>query len=104
MLTLQISTMTCGHCASTITRAIAGVDQHARVDVDMPGKRVHITSAAADEALMQAIQDAGYTPQRVTAAPGGRSRAGCGCGCGPRATAPVDMGQATAPQAKSCCG
>lgn len=105
MVTLRIGDMTCGHCAGTIARAIAGVDKGARVEVDLPGKLVNIGSLAAEGELMEAIRDAGYTPEKVSAAPDTAARTGgCGCGCGPRAAASVDAAQAAAPQGKPCCG
>lgn len=106
MITLRISDMTCGRCAGTIARAVAGVDKGARVEVDIPRKLVDIRSIAPEGELMEAIHEAGYTPERVTAASADEAGTGvgCGCGCGPRAAAPVDVAQAVAPQAKSCCG
>lgn len=106
MITLRISDMTCGHCASTIARAVAGVDKGARVEVDIPGKTVSITSSAPDSEVMEAIQEAGYTPERLAAAPANPPRAGsgCGCGCGPRAAPPLDIAQSATAPGRSCCG
>ena len=106
MATFRISDMTCGHCAGTISRAIAGVDPDARVAVDIPGKRVSVTSAAADDALMQAIRAAGYTPEKQSPAPSTRSPsgAGCGCGCGPRNASRVDLPQSAPLPKGGCCG
>src|SRR5215217_5080071 len=106
MVTFRISDMTCGHCAGSISRAIAGVDPDARVAVDIPRQRVTVTSAATDEALMQAIRQAGYTPQKQVAAPSTRppSGSGCGCGCRPRKAARVDLPQSTASSKGPCCG
>jgi copper chaperone len=105
MLTLRISDMTCGHCASTIARAVAGVDKGARVEVDIPEKRVSVTSAADDGEVIEAIREAGYTPEKVSPAPAARPRSGsgCGCGCAPRAISPVDVAQATAASGNACC-
>ena len=57
-----VDDMTCGHCASTITRAVKEVDSGATVDIDLPGKRVRIGSGKPAADLLQAIQEAGYTP------------------------------------------
>jgi copper chaperone len=65
MIEFQVIDMTCGHCAATITRAVAGIEPAAKVDIDLSTHRVRIT--AADEAdqgqrFEAAIRDAGYTP------------------------------------------
>jgi copper chaperone len=108
MVTFQVSDMTCGHCASTIAKAIATVDRSARVVVDIPQKLVRVSSETPAAELAKAIQDAGYTPHEVKAelvqAAVPRAATGCGCGCGPRKAAPVDAGQPAAPAAGSCCG
>src|SRR5688572_21403357 len=106
MVSFQVNDMTCGHCASAISRAVASVDKAARVDVRIQQKLVRVSSTASVAELAEAIQDAGYTPRQVQAehtqptAP----RAASGCGCGPRKTASVDAGQGVAPARSSCCG
>lgn len=105
MMTFRIVDMTCGHCAGTIARAVADVDKGARVEVDLTRKLVSISSIAPEGELMEAIREAGYTPEKVAAAPAAAAgTGGCGCGCGPRAAASVDEAQAAAPQARACCG
>lgn len=84
MITFEVSDMTCGHCASTITKALKGADPDARVAVDVGAHRVQVEPAKADEAeLIEAIKDAGYTPV-VVAQPTGTLEAsgkkGCCCG------------------------
>ncbi|MFO1194835.1 MAG: heavy-metal-associated domain-containing protein [Rhodoferax sp.] len=63
MIRFDIQDMTCGHCASTITRAVRAEDPQARVHIDLAAHRVDVeqTTASAEE-LRAAIQDAGYTP------------------------------------------
>ena len=84
--TFQVNDMTCGHCASTITKALGLLDKKAQVTVDLATRRVEVTSANADEAELQdAIKAAGYTPALVqpgSAATSQSKRGGCGCGCG----------------------
>jgi copper chaperone len=83
MITLKIDDMTCGRCAGTISRAVAGVDKEARVEVDIPARTVRIASTAADSELLEAIQEAGYTPQAVPdSAAASPARPGGGCCCG----------------------
>ena len=84
--TFVIDDMTCGHCASTVAKAVASLDKEAKVDVDLGTRRVVVTSTQADEAeLQEIIKEAGYTPAWVqpdSAAATQPKRRGCGCGCG----------------------
>jgi copper chaperone len=93
MVTFQVNEMTCGHCASAISRAIAAVDQAARLEFRIQEKLVRVSSSASAGELAEAIQDAGYTAKEVLetpAQPAAAKSRGCGCGCGPAKTAPVD--------------
>ena len=66
MITFEVSDMTCGHCASAITKAVKSVDQGARIEVDVASHRVQIKPTEADVAeLLEAIKEAGYTPVEV---------------------------------------
>lgn len=85
MLTFEVNDMTCGHCASTIAKAVKAVDRNARVEFDLPAHRVQVESTAADaEELADAIKEAGYTPvpvqSGVVAAKPARAGGCCG-GC-----------------------
>ena len=63
MISFEVQDMTCGHCASTITKAVQATDQAAQVRVDLVAHRVDIDAGAADaQALRSAISDAGFTP------------------------------------------
>lgn len=65
-ITFQVDDMTCGHCVSSITRAVKEADQDARVQIDLAQHRVAIEPAHADmQALRSAIEDAGFTPVSV---------------------------------------
>jgi copper chaperone len=81
---LEVDNMTCGHCASSITKAVRSVDRGAEVRIDLAGQRVQIdrTQAGTGE-LARAIKDAGYTPVEAAgtaAAPAATpSRSGCRC-------------------------
>lgn len=67
MPTFHIEDMTCGHCASTIARAVRALDAGARLRVDIQARLIHIEPSEADEAeLVEAISEAGY--QLVTVA------------------------------------
>lgn len=83
MITFEVNDMTCGHCASTISKAVAGIDSDAKVQVDLAAHRVHIEPAAATaQALSDAIKDAGYSPVAIDGAsrPAAAQRSGCCCG------------------------
>jgi len=62
MIELTVKDMTCGHCASTITRAVKDVDAAGQCEVDLATKRVRIASSHAAQEFVDAIQEAGYTP------------------------------------------
>ena len=57
-----VSDMTCGHCASTITKAVKGEDPSAKVEIDLPRRIVKVESTLSQEEVGQQIVDAGYTP------------------------------------------
>lgn len=66
MIAFTVNDMTCGHCVSTVTRAIAAADAGARVTIDLPSHRVSIEQGAASAAVFaEAITEAGYTPVAV---------------------------------------
>ncbi|NUZ08427.1 heavy-metal-associated domain-containing protein [Piscinibacter koreensis] len=83
MISFQVSDMTCGHCVSTITKAIEAADKNATVNIDLASQRVAIEPTEADaQQLREAIEDAGYTPVAVptdAVAPASKPRRGC-CG------------------------
>lgn len=62
MIEFQVNDMTCGHCASAITKAVKEVDAQGRCEVDLAAKRVRIESAHPAEEFREAIAEAGYTP------------------------------------------
>ena len=81
MISFEVNDMTCGHCVSTITKAVKAQDKDAKVQVDLATHRVVIESAVASaQELHDAIAEAGYTPVAVeaTATPGAAVvRKGC---------------------------
>jgi copper chaperone len=69
MIAFDVKDMSCGHCVSTITRALRATDRDARIQIDLAARRVQVEPVSADaEELAAAIQDAGYTPVPVEAA------------------------------------
>ena len=66
MIHFEVKDMTCGHCVSTITKALKSVDSGASFTIDPTRRLVIIESTDADpKALQDAIADAGYTPMRA---------------------------------------
>lgn len=63
MIEFTVNDMTCGHCASTITKAVKEVDAASRCEIDLGAHRVRIESNLGAEAFRAAIEEAGYTPQ-----------------------------------------
>jgi copper chaperone len=90
MTTFRIPDMTCGHCASTIARAVATVAKDAGLDFDIQKKLVRISGDTPEAELAKAIVDAGYTVEAIPVSPAPvESRAG-GCCCARRNSSPVD--------------
>lgn len=82
MIAFQVNDMTCGHCVSTITKALKAADPDAKVQIDLAAHRVQVEPAAAQaNQLADAIREAGYTPLPAVAAAPETVRAGSSC-CG----------------------
>ena len=62
MIEFTVNDMTCGHCASTITRAVKDVDAASRCEIDLGAKKVRIESTHDAGEFREAIEEAGYTP------------------------------------------
>jgi len=60
MLKLKVSGMTCGGCVSSVTQAITAAAPGAKVNVDLKSGQVTVDSAARKQAIVAAIEDAGY--------------------------------------------
>lgn len=57
--------MTCGHCASVVTRALKEADPGCRLLIDLPTRRIGIDSRLDDETLRATLTEAGYAPARA---------------------------------------
>lgn len=83
--TFQVNDMSCGHCVSTITKALMALDREAQVEIHLGSRQVEVRSCNADAAeLQRAIKEAGYNAvpeQPGPAATPQAKRGGCGC-CG----------------------
>lgn len=60
MLKLNVPDMTCGHCASTVTKVVKSVDANAEVTIDLPSQTVTIGSPADPSKFTSAMDQAGY--------------------------------------------
>ena len=84
MVTFEVNDMTCGHCVSTVTKAIRDADKDAKVTIDLTQHLVMVEPTEAEvRDLSDAITEAGYTPvpvQAATVAPKPAKAGGC-CGC-----------------------
>jgi copper chaperone len=68
MIAFEVKDMTCGHCVSTITKALKATDKDAKVQIDLATHHVRVEPVSADaEDLAEAIKEAGYTPVSVEA-------------------------------------
>lgn len=64
MIKLSIPDMSCGHCAGVITRTVKDLDQDAVLDFNIPEKTVQVQSRLAADALLSALDEAGYPATR----------------------------------------
>lgn len=58
----QLPDMTCGHCASTVTRTLKEADPACLVAIDLPTHKVQVQSAEDRQVLAAALTEAGYQP------------------------------------------
>ncbi len=65
MIEIKVPDMTCGHCASTITKAVKALDASAQIDISLPDHRVRVDGKAPREDLVHCIAEAGYTPEAL---------------------------------------
>jgi len=87
MNAFEVKDMTCGHCVSTITRAVKALDPGAQVQIDLAAHRVEIASSVIEDGQWSdVIRDAGFTPVPVQAVDrpettaAASARGGCCCG------------------------
>lgn len=59
-LKLSVPDMSCGHCVASITRAVQALDAGARIEADLPVRQITIDTAAAPDAVVAALREAGY--------------------------------------------
>ena len=69
MLRFHVPDMVCGGCARAISKAIAALDPEARVEADPPSREARVTSSADAQALLAAMEEAGFSAELRTARP-----------------------------------
>ena len=67
---LTVDGMMCAHCQMHVKKALEGVDGVTEAVVDLETKKATVTLSkdVADQILMDAVTEAGYTPLDCTAA------------------------------------
>ncbi len=60
---LKVEGMSCNHCVASVKKALEGIDGVREADVSLEDKsaRVELDKDVADEALVKAVEDAGYS-------------------------------------------
>ncbi|WP_420826581.1 heavy-metal-associated domain-containing protein [Micrococcus luteus] len=61
----EVTGMTCGHCAASVTEELSAVDGVTAVDVQLVAggvSTVTVTGPVSPAAVRSAIEEAGYTP------------------------------------------
>jgi copper chaperone len=61
MTEFEVQGMSCQHCVAAVTRSIHDIDPQAQVRVDLERGKVAVESTQSDDALKEAIDEAGYT-------------------------------------------
>ena len=78
MVTFEVQDMTCGHCVSSITKAVRAIDQGARVTADLATHQVRIEPTESEpieeldafaDAMIAIAREAEESPELVTSAP-----------------------------------
>lgn len=67
MYTLKVEKMSCGGCAARVTRAVQALDPHAKVEVLLKDRLVHVESMQAAGVVAGAVSAAGYPASEIAA-------------------------------------
>lgn len=60
MFTLNILDMSCGHCASVITKTLQSLDPDARLTFDIPHHQVEVKTDEDLDSVIEVLTAAGY--------------------------------------------
>lgn len=63
--TYSVPGISCGHCKTAIEGEVSKVPGVSRVEVDIDAKTVEVDGDAADDAIVAAIDEAGYEVEPV---------------------------------------
>ena len=58
----KLPDMTCGHCASRVTRALVGSQLANYVNIDLKAQTIKVRSGEDRTTLAAALAEAGYSP------------------------------------------
>ena len=56
----NVPDMSCGHCVSAITQGIQQIDVDAKINIDLPAKKVSVETAQSRQTVADALAEAGY--------------------------------------------
>ena len=62
MIELKIPALSCNHCVQVVTEAVKAADPQAQLQFDLPARTVQVQTAAAREAVIAQLVEAGYPP------------------------------------------
>ncbi|WP_064697693.1 heavy-metal-associated domain-containing protein [Rhizobium aegyptiacum] len=60
MYEFDIQNMTCGHCASTVEKAIKAIDPNASAIIDLKAGTAKVQTSVDPATITAAIEEAGY--------------------------------------------
>jgi copper chaperone len=63
----RVPDMTCGHCSSTIEKAVKAIDPNALVSIDLARRQVSVQTSAEAARIADAIRHAGYGNEAIAA-------------------------------------
>ncbi|MGQ7791528.1 heavy-metal-associated domain-containing protein [Faunimonas sp. B44] len=69
MLRLHVPDMVCGGCARAVGKAVGALDPDARLEADPDSREARVTSSADPQALLAALEKAGFPAELKAAAP-----------------------------------
>ncbi|MCE2916353.1 MAG: heavy-metal-associated domain-containing protein [Rubrivivax sp.] len=61
----QIPNLSCGHCVAAVTRTVHALDAQAKVDIDLPARRVQVESDVETARIVAALTAEGYAPKQA---------------------------------------
>ena len=56
----NVPDMSCGHCVGAITKVIQQIDVDAKINIDLPAKKVSVETAQSRQTVADALAEAGY--------------------------------------------